>query len=92
MRYFAHCLDRIWPDSSVRRLVGVLVFLDFISLEVAVGFLIVVVQVYGVFLKKTNIDSIRVSLDPVFVSKELYQTSLDRIGRLERKTGINGSG
>ncbi len=67
-------------------------FLDFISLEVAVGFLIVVVQVYGVFLKKTNIDSIRVSLDPVFVSKELYQTSLDRIGRLERKTGINGSG
>ena len=73
-------------------MVGVLVFLDFISLEVAVGFLIVVVQVYGVFLKKTNIDSIRVSLDPVFVSKELYHTSLDRIGRLERKTGINGSG
>tara|TARA_R110000824_G_scaffold8899_1_gene40374 strand:- start:19244 stop:19465 length:222 start_codon:yes stop_codon:yes gene_type:complete len=72
--------------------VGVLVFLDFISLEVAVGFLIVAVQVYGVFLKKTNIDSIRVSLDPVFVSRELYQTSLDRIGRLERKTGINGSG
>lgn len=67
-------------------------FLDFISLEVAVGFLIVAVQVYGVFLKKTNIDSIRVSLDPVFVSRELYQTSLDRIGRLERKTGINGSG
>lgn len=92
MGYFSYRLDRIWLDSSVRRVVGVLVFLDFISLEVAVGFLIVAVQVYGVFLKKTNIDSIRVSLDPVFVSRELYQTSLDRIGRLERKTGINGSG
>ena len=46
--------------------------------------------------EKTGIDSIRVRLDSVFVSKELYDSELssafERIRRLERKSGIdNGS-
>ena len=46
--------------------------------------------------EKTGLDSIRVRLDPVFVSKELYESELsaavERIRRLERKVGIdNGS-
>jgi hypothetical protein len=44
--------------------------------------------------EKTGLDSIRVRLEPVFVSKELYDSelsaALERIRRLERKIGING--
>lgn len=45
--------------------------------------------------EKTGLDSIRVRLGPVFVSKELYESELasviERVRRLERKSGINGS-
>ena len=44
--------------------------------------------------EKTGLDSIRVRLDSVFVSRELYESELsaatERIRRLERKAGING--
>ena len=44
--------------------------------------------------EKTGLDSIRVRLESVFVSKELYDSELsaavERIRRLERKNGING--
>jgi len=44
--------------------------------------------------EKTGLDSIRVRLESVFVSKELYDSelsaALERIRRLERKSGING--
>jgi hypothetical protein len=43
--------------------------------------------------EKTGLDSIRVRLDPVFVSRELYESELsaavERIRRLERKAGID---
>ena len=45
--------------------------------------------------EKTGIDSIRVKLDHVFVSRELYESELvstiERVQRLERKAGINGT-
>ena len=45
--------------------------------------------------EKTGIESIRFKLDPFFVSRELYESELsastERIRRLERKVGINGS-
>ena len=44
--------------------------------------------------EKTGLDSIRVRLESVFVSKELYDSELsaavERIRRLERKNGVNG--
>jgi len=43
--------------------------------------------------EKTGLDSIRVRLDPVFISRELYESELsavvERIHRLERKVGID---
>tara|TARA_R110000824_G_scaffold18243_2_gene72608 strand:+ start:1519 stop:1752 length:234 start_codon:yes stop_codon:yes gene_type:complete len=45
--------------------------------------------------EKTGIDSIRVKLESVFVPRELYESELlaavERIKRLERKSGINGT-
>lgn len=43
--------------------------------------------------EKTGLDSIRVRLDSVFVSRELYESEMDaaveRLRRLERKAGID---
>ena len=46
--------------------------------------------------EKIRVDSMRVNLAAVFVPRELYESEIsaarERIRRLERKAGINGSG